>query len=89
MSAVGFTEVSLQTALSENVQIRLFIHSFRSLSYDRSIDSSLFTECETVLPLANFQYPLLSLWSSSSCSRLLPFLPVTFIPPYAIKIIIK
>jgi hypothetical protein len=56
------------------------IQSFRSLSYDRSTASSLHTERYNA-SYFNFQYPLVSLRSSTSRLRFLPHLPVTSIFP--------
>ena len=61
-----------------SLRFHSFIHSFRSLSYDRSIASS---KASSGASSFNFQYPLLSLKSSTSYLCLLPCLPVTFVPP--------
>jgi hypothetical protein len=52
---------------------RLFIHSFRSLSYDRSIASSKPSSPHSAF-IFNFQYHRFSLTSFSSCLRPLPHL---------------
>ena len=56
-------------------------HSFTLLSVlrqvDRTFQSEFSIESDLVLPFFNFQYPLVSLQSSSSCLRLLPPLTVT------------
>ena len=51
------------------------VHSFSTLSYDRSIASSKVSSFK-------WEYPLLSLRSSSSSLRLLPRLPLTSILPF-------
>jgi len=58
-------------------------HSFRSLSYDRSIASSkrVLHRVQFNAFSFNFQYPLFALRSSSSCLCLLPRLPITCILP--------
>jgi len=62
-----------------------FIHSFSSLSYDRSKASSKASSPHSAIQSFLFQMrlssPLLSLRSSNSFLRLLPCLPVTSIPP--------
>jgi hypothetical protein len=63
--------------------ISLFIHSFIILSYDKSI-ASCKRFLHTVRSSAssfNYQHPLVSLRSSSSCLRLHPCLPFTSIVP--------
>ena len=73
-----------------SIIFRKFIHSFSSLSYDRSKASS--KALHTVRSRAssfNWQYPLLSLRSSSSFLRLLPRLPVTYIPPFILPSIAR
>ena len=59
-------------------------HSFSSLSYDRSKASSTVScpICATRASSFKWDYPLLSLRSSSSFLHLLPRLPVTSIPPF-------
>jgi len=60
-----------------------FIHSPRSLPYNRAIASSKAGSAHSVITcfLCQFTAPSLSLTSSSCCLRLLPRLPVTSIPP--------
>jgi hypothetical protein len=59
------------------------IHSFYSLSYDKSIDSSKARSSQSAICAStfNFQYPYFSWRSSSSFLHLLPRLPVTYIIP--------
>ena len=61
------------------------VYSYRRLSYDRSIAS-----CYESFPSSfSFQYPLLSLRSSSRFLRLLPCLSVTSIPPSLFSLIVS
>ena len=48
----------------------------------RNFQSDFSTQCYLLRPLFYFQYPLVSLRSFNSCLRLLPPLPVTYIPPF-------
>ena len=57
-----------------------FIHSSRSLSYDRSTASSKASSPRSASSF-NLQHPLVSLSSASSCLRLRPFLSFTSIHP--------
>ena len=81
---LGSQEISLDLVVEGNSFVSfiyLFIYlfiSFRNLSDDRSVASS--TECELVCPL-NFQYPIVSLRSSSSCLHIFPRLSVTSVFP--------
>ena len=76
MATVQTFKLCLQTATVSF--IHSFIHSFCSLSYDRSV-ASFKASSHRVRSSAssfNFQYLLFSLRSSSSYIRLLPRLPV-------------
>jgi hypothetical protein len=57
------------------------IHSFRSLSYDRSVASSTTISPQSEISASSFnlQYPVFSLRSFSCCLRLLRRLPLTSI----------
>jgi len=61
-----------------------FIHSFSRLPDDRSklLPKPALHTVRTRASFFKWDYPLLSLRSSSSVLRLLPRLPVTFIPPF-------
>ena len=63
--------------------IFILIYSFHSLSYDWSIASSKVSSkrMRSNASSFNFQHPLVSLRSTSSCLRLLPHHPVTSISP--------
>jgi hypothetical protein len=65
------------------VFIHSFIHSFCSLSYDRSVTSSKASSPQGAIQCFLFQSPVFffSLRSSSSCLRLLPRHPVISILP--------
>ena len=74
--------LSIRVKQFENLWI--FIHSFISLSYDRfkaSSKAALHTGRSRAFSF-KWEYPLLSLRSSSSFLRLLPRLPVTSIHPF-------
>ena len=63
--------------------IDLFIHSFCSLSYDspQSFPKRFLHRMTPSASSVDLQYPVVSLMPSSSCLRILPRRPVTYIPP--------
>jgi hypothetical protein len=75
------TAISLYVTAYMSRKLSVSVHSFCSLSYDRSVASS-----KASFPLSassfNFQYLFFSLRSSSSCLRLLPHRPVIAMLPY-------
>jgi len=88
-SGCGDCEFAVSWDMTTCSLVTKFIHSFSSLSYDRSKASSKRTVHIVLSRASSFkwEYPLLSLRSSSSFLYHLPRLPLTSIPSFIFPLV--